>query len=189
MVNIVTLPSGDKYVLDVGFGGDGATKPMPLVAGNVVHNMGTQDIRFIRDHIPQQTHRTEDTKLWIYQYRNAPDKDWSSFYAFAEFEFMQADFRVMNWFTGSSEESQQRWNALVIKFLRRRVEGGEGEEEVYGKRMLVNGDVKENVGGKTRIVQQCKTEAERVGALKRWFGITLTEEERKAIVGHSTELK
>lgn len=31
IVNLVTLPDGTKWMTDVGFGGDGATKPMPLV--------------------------------------------------------------------------------------------------------------------------------------------------------------
>jgi hypothetical protein len=38
-------------------------------------------------------------------------------------------------------------------------------------------------------VQECRSEGERVGALEKWFGLRLSEEERKGIVGHSTELK
>jgi len=192
LVNIVTLPTGEKYVLDVGFGGDGATKPMPLVAGNIVQNIGTQEIRFIHDHIPQQTERSEHTKLWIYQYRNGQGKEWNSFYAFPEFEFLQADFRIMNWFTGSSPESHQTHNVLIIKFLRRKKDGGNGigsEEEVYGKRMLVNGTAKENLGGKTRVVKECTTEVERIEILENWFEIRLTEEEKSSIVGHISELR
>jgi hypothetical protein len=79
---------------------------------------------------------------------------------------------------------------LVIKFLRRRKDGGgETEEEVYGKRMLWNGTVKENLGGRTRIVQECKTDHERIEVLDKWFGIQLTEEEKTSIMGHVSELK
>lgn len=97
----------------------------------------------------------------------------------------------MNWYTGSSPDSFQTYRMIIVKFLRRLKEGeGEGgEEEIYGKRMLINGTIKENLGGKTRVVQECASEAERVKALEEWFGITLLEEEKVAIRGHCTELK
>lgn len=54
--------------------------------------------------------------------------------------------------------------------------------------MLVNGEVKMNTGGKTQVVKVCKTEAERVEALREYFGIELTEEEREGIRGTCTDL-
>ena len=74
-------------------------------------------------------------------------------------------------------------------FLRRLSKDAAGGSEIYGKRMLVNGVVKENLGGKTKVVQECQTEAERVEALKTWFGIRLSEEEINSIRGWHTELK
>lgn len=177
-------------MLDVGFGGDGATKPVPLISGWAIPNIGTQEIRLVHDHIPPQIDRSEHTKLWIYQYRNKPDQPWNSFYAFPEVEFLEADYYIMNWYTGSSPTSFQTFTMLIIQFLRRKKEGGdEDEEEVFGKRMLVNGTVKENLGGKTKVVQECKTEDERIEALDKRFGMRFTDEERAGIVGHVTELK
>jgi arylamine N-acetyltransferase len=93
-------------MVDVGFGGDGASKPIPLAEGHVTRNIGTQDIRLARDFIPSQTERTPERKLWIYQYRNDPDKPWNSFYAFSDqVEFLPADYHIMNWYTGSNPES------------------------------------------------------------------------------------
>lgn len=182
-------------MIDVAFGGDGATKPIPLLHDHPVHNLGPQEVRLMRDHIPNQTHRTEESKLWVYQYRNGPDKPWNSFYAFAEFEFLEPDFKVMNWYTSTSPDSFQRFNPLVVKFLRRkRRTGAEGaaddeEEEIYGKRMLVGATFKENLGGKTAVVRECATEAERVQALRDWLQIHLSEEEQAGIRGHWTEVK
>ena len=151
--------------------------------------------------IPEQVHRVPGQEQWVYQYRNGGEGAWNSFYAFPGVEFTEADFKVMNWYTGSYEESFQTYTVLIVKFLRRKRgvggAGGEGEkgygeeeeQEIYGKRMLVGGVVKENTGGKTRIVQECRTEEERVEALERWFGMRLSEEERRGIVGHVTELK
>lgn len=190
LVNIVTLHDGSKYMLDVGFGGDAPTTPIPLVDGHVTTNIIPQQNRLVHGHIPQQLVKNEDTKLWIYQYRNGEDMEWNSFYAFPLLEFLEADFKILNWYTGSHPESFQTFTMLIIKFLRRQKAGGEeGEMEVYGKRMLVNGVVKENTGGKTRVVQECSTERERHEALEKWFGMRLSEEEKAGIVGHSTELR
>ncbi|KAF1974415.1 cysteine proteinase [Bimuria novae-zelandiae CBS 107.79] len=190
LVNIVTLTTGEKYMLDVGFGGDAPTTPIPLIPNQVTTNILPQENRLVYDHIGQQVSRTPETKLWIYQYRNGADKEWNSFYAFPLLEFLEADFKILNWYTGSNPESFQTFTMLIIKFLRRPKEGGrDGEQEIYGKRMLVNGVVKENTGGKTKLVQECKTEAERVEALEKWFGMRLSDDERTGIVGHVTELK
>ncbi|KAI9837734.1 MAG: hypothetical protein M1819_006668 [Sarea resinae] len=218
VVNIVTLPNGAEYMLDVSFGGDGPTLPLPLTA-NLVHynSVGTQEIRLIHSEdpftnpeappsssTPAGEDQAEDKKhrFWIYQYRNdplttAPDGGWNSFYAFSDaYAFRAADLKVMNWYTSTHPESFQTFTALVVKFLRRRralsgktddVED-EGEFEIYGKRMLVDNVIKENTGGKTRVVQVCQTEKERVEALEKWFGIYLTEEQRRGIAGTRTEI-
>ncbi|KAK3942225.1 arylamine N-acetyltransferase, pineal gland isozyme NAT-10 [Diplogelasinospora grovesii] len=195
LVNIVTLPDGSRYALDAGFGGDGPTIPMPLVENLSHHNsIGTQEIRLIRDYIPNQRYRQRDEdKLWIYQYRNGSDREWLSFYAFPEWEFTEADFGVVNHFTHTSPDSFQTFTTLVIKFLptQEPVEGEGvygGKRKVGGKIMLVQGEVKQNVTGRTELVKTCKTEQERLEALKEYFGIVLTQEEAEAIKGRSVEL-
>ena len=47
--------------------------------------------------------------------------------------------------------------------------------------MLVDGVVKENLGGKTIVIKVCEGEEERVRALEDFFGIRLTAEEREGI--------
>jgi hypothetical protein len=49
--------------------------------------------------------------------------------------------------------------------------------------------VKENICGKTLVVETCATEDARITALRRWFGIELTEEERRGILGWKTQLR
>jgi len=182
-------------MVDAAFGGDGATKPLQLVHNKPVLNLGTQEIRLMYDWIPPQTRRTEKTKVWIYQYRNGPDQEWNAFYAFPEFEFTQADFLVMNCFASESRESFQTFTILIIKFLSRRATSDNEEPEddsnieIYGKRMMVNGVLKENLGGRTRVVKECQTEAERIAVLKEYFGIALSKEEIDGIKGWVTELR
>ncbi|KPM37275.1 hypothetical protein AK830_g9294 [Neonectria ditissima] len=185
IINVVTLPDGSKYHADVAFGGDGALFPMPLVDGLVHQNLGTQQIRLVRDWIPHQVHRTEESKLWIYQYRNGADRDWNSFYSFPGIEFYTLDWGVVNFWIGNHPSSHQRVNLLVIKFLRRPKQSGGDEEEyeIYGKRMLVNGVVKENLGGRTHVITECKSETERLQALENYFSILLDREEEEGIRG------
>ena len=121
-------------------------------------------------------------------FRNGEHLPWNAFYAFPEFEFAHQDFEVLNWFTSKSPDSFLTFTVLVVKFLRRHLvnnakDGGKqkneklkqigriGEAEIYGKVMLINGDVKRNLGGKTELVKMCKTEAERIEALREYFGL------------------
>lgn len=94
----------------------------------------------------------------------------------------------MNWFTGCSPLSPHLANVLIIKFLRRPKVNGLGQE-VCGKRMLVNGTVKENLGGKTEVVRLCRTEEERAEPMQKWFDIRLTKEQQRGIRGWKTELQ
>lgn len=173
----------DKYVCDVAFGGDGPTAPMPLKAGPITKNLGLQEVRFARERVPGSKRQ----EFWVYQYRNSPAKPWNSFYVFNDTEFLEVDFNVVNYFT-SQAGTFQNFTIMIVKFLLGQEETT-GEGKIIGKVMLVNGVVKRNMGGKTEVVQVCSTEAERISALKTWFGISLTDEEVSGIKGHATELK
>lgn len=89
----------------------------------------------------------------------------------------------MNWFTSQSHAPTnfQVRNVIIIKFLRE-------DEEIVGKVMLVNGDVKRNLGGKTDLVKVFGNESERVPGLKEFFGIVLTQVEIEGVKGRSVEL-
>ncbi|KAI0389026.1 cysteine proteinase [Xylariaceae sp. FL0594] len=197
IVSIVEFEREGRYMVDIAFGGDCATQPIPLVDGLVHTNLGGQQIRLVRGWLPSQLKRTERTKLWIYEYRNGEQADWNSFYAFAELEFMPNDWAVINSYTSTSPRSWQTGTVIAIKFLRRarknvedgtEGEEGEGQQEIYGKRMLVNDVIKENLGGRTSVIHECKTEEDRVAALEKYFGIRLTEEEKNGIKGWRTAL-
>lgn len=179
-MNILQLPGGQEYHLDAAFGGDGATRPLPLISGQVHTNLGSQEVRLIHGNMPKQN-RTEH-KVWIYQYRNSKEKDWNSFYSFAELEFFQDDFEVINRFT--SWDARQKGNFWVVAFIRngetRELPLLEGEgvnndsEDVYviGKIMFVNDVVKLNMGGRTRVIDSFETEEERLAGLKKYFSIS-----------------
>ncbi|KAL7941253.1 arylamine N-acetyltransferase 2 [Trichoderma barbatum] len=188
--NIIHLSDGSKFSVDVAFGGDGPTLPLRMDEEAAVYiNLGNQDVRLVHDVLPKQ--RLSEPKVWIYQYRNGPEKQWNSFYSFLELEFFQEDFEVQNWW--ASAKTLHRWTVLAVRFLR---EGepikyshqnwkGDCEKEIHivGKVMLVNNLVKLNMGGKTTVIIQFDSERERLSALWEYFGIRLTEEEIRSIRG------
>ncbi|KAE8395484.1 hypothetical protein BDV23DRAFT_194199 [Aspergillus alliaceus] len=183
MVNIVRLPSGARYHLDVGFGGDGPTSPVPLVSGEAIKNLGSQEVRLLYDNIPKQSQTTQ--KLWIYQYRNGMDKEWNSFYCFPEIEFFQDDFEVINRF--AAWEFLERGTFVAVKFIRNGEEGNVAQVQngmiqsqpdsdevcIVGKLMLINNELKLNMGGRTKVIESLNTEADRRMALEKWFSISI----------------
>lgn len=189
VVNIITLADGTKWVSDTGFGGDQMRQPIPLAEHHVTQNIGPQQIRLARESIANATNTSaEKPAAWIYQYRNGSGQVWNSFFCFTETEFLHQDFEVLNYYTSRCPQSFQTFTPLVVKFLRRDVDGGGETGEIYGKLMLVHGEVKENLGGKTRLVRSCKSEPERLGALRDVFGMTFTEEQQAGIRGRVSEL-
>lgn len=197
-LTIVRLPDETQWVTDVCFGGDGPTQPMRLEDGFTMLNIGTQEVRLVRDFLPGQVSHDDKHKMWQYQYRNHSDHPWLEFHAFSDcIEWMPPDFDVLNYFEGENPDSISWNNVVVVKFLRRAVseERANGkvqslsEQEIYGKRILIQNTFKENLGGQTDIVQVCRTEDDRVQGLEKWFGIELTEDERCAIRGRPSELK
>ena len=157
---------------DVGYGGDGPVSPLPMVEGLVTRNIATQELRLVHAAIEGQVELSQ--KQWIYEIRNDASKDWNACYAFLDREFIQQDFEVMSFYTSTNPASYMTANVVVVKFLHKAC-------EVYGKLMLINDEVKKNIGGRTKSVLTVKTEAERIEVLKDEFGITLNEEQRAAI--------
>ena len=180
MVNIVTLSDGKKYMLDVGFGSNGPTQPMPL-DNEHSHTpyIPPAEIRLIYDNIPENTDPNQ--KLWIFQHRSDPQSPWLPMYCFTELEFLPQDFDVMNFKTSQSRASWFTYRIVVIKMILE-------EGRIVGTLMLVGEDLKKRVKGKTEHLGRCSSEEERVDVLEKWFGIRLGEDERAAIRGMVTEL-
>lgn len=200
-VNIVKFSDGSKYMVDVAFGGDLSTKPLLLQPGIVTPNLGSQQVRLERASIPGSL---SGEKLWIYQFRNLNSNsnndnsnttsaseeettEWHACFAFTETEFLPQDLEVMNAYTSRDERCFLAASVLVVRFLLR----GDGPAGgIYGKRMLVNHQVKEYLveTGKTSVIRTCTSEAERVEALRELLGIELTEDEVAGVKGTKVEL-
>ena len=181
MVNIVTLADGKKYMVDVGFGSNGPTQPLPLDSEHSqLKNIAPADVRLVYDNIPENTNRNQ--KLWIYQHRNDAQSPWLPMYCFTELEFLPQDYETINFQTSQSRTSWFTYKIVVVKKILE-------EGEVVGTLMLVGGDLKRRVKGRTEELKVCKIEEDRVQALEEWFGIKLGDDERAGIRGMVTELR
>jgi len=179
MINILTLADGSKVILDVGFGADGPTRPLPLLEGTVSRGIAPQELRLVRENIPANTDPRQ--RLWIYKTRHTPQDSWNPRYCFSEVEFLPQDYAMMNFYTSQCKFCWFTYKIVVMKMIR------EGDE-IIGT-MILNGDVvKRRIRGETEELKRCGTEGERVQALERWFGIALTAEERRGITGMVTDL-
>ena len=116
MVNLVTI-GGKLYMVDLGFGSNGPTQPLPLEDGYVMASIEPSSMRLIRDFIPDQTDRGEDQKLWIYQYRTSHSTGWRATYAFTDTEFLPQDYEIANLFTSTSRKTFFTYRIVVVKYI------------------------------------------------------------------------
>lgn len=180
MVNIVTLNDGNKYMLDVGFGGNGPTQPLLLDAfKSQVLQIEPAEMRLTKQNIAENT--DPDQRLWVYQHRINPDVEWLSIYCFTELEFLPQDYQVMNFYTSQSRTSWFTYRIACVKMI---MEKG----KLVGTVMLVGGDVKRRIKGHTEHLETCENEQERVKALEKYFDIKLGPDEIGGIKGMVTAL-
>ena len=63
-------------------------------------------------------------------------------------------------------------------------------EKAIGTATMVGRSVSKRIGsGKSEVMQEFKSEAERVTALEQWFGVKLRDDEINGIVGMPTEIR
>ena len=96
MAIIVTIDA-IEYLVDVGFGGNGLTAPLPIFGETVMEPP-------IKGVLPEEhrVHRTplsggakKDTQPWVLERRQNPQADWEPVYVFEkDFEFFPGDFEV-----------------------------------------------------------------------------------------------
>ena len=185
MINIVTLGDDEKYMVDVGFGNNGPTHPLPLVHGVVSQRIAPQELRLVKQGIPENEDR--DQKLWIYQWRANPEDEWTSMYCFTEVEFLAQDYEMMNFWTSQNRKSWFTRQIVVTKMIMGNEVLDGTLKPLIGTVSLSGGEVKRRIGESTEKLI-CGTEDERIEALKAEFGIELVEHERRGIKGLVTEL-
>ncbi|EDU44988.1 NhoA Arylamine N-acetyltransferase [Pyrenophora tritici-repentis] len=181
MVNFVTI-GNIKYYVDVGFGADGPIIPMPLDrSGTVQKHIKPASARLEWKNIPGN--RDPNQRLWVYEYRRDNDMEWEMKTIFTELEFLPRDYEVMNYFTSTNQRTF--FTQMVV--ADKKILGEDGE--LIGKMSLAAASMKWLVNGKKTKELEFKSDAERLEALEKHFGMKLGQAEREGIAGLPSEIK
>ncbi|PVH88491.1 arylamine N-acetyltransferase 1 [Cadophora sp. DSE1049] len=179
-VLLVCMDDG-VYLVDVGFGSSGPTRPIHLAHGKVVKWGATEaQSRLIYQEPPNPAFQG----LWIMEHRNTPSDEWSPKYSFGMTEFTAQDFSVMNYAT-----STRRTCIFTFMIIASKMILDEDSGDIVGAMTLSGSTIKRRIREKSEVVVECATEGERVAALKEHFGIILSSKEQAGIRGTVTELK
>jgi arylamine N-acetyltransferase len=180
MANIVSI--GDtRYLVDVGYGADGPSQPLPLVSGTSLGALPGQEISLRHENLSQ--HQDPVQRVWIYATR----KDfgsWNDVYHFAETEFFPADFDVLNYYNMSFSSFAK--TIVVQRFL---LEENAAAENPCGVLLLIRDQLFLRKDGSQETLEIFRTEDQRLTAFRKYFDIVLTQEQAVAIRGASSELK
>lgn len=185
MVNLVTI-EGKKYLVDVGFGAQEATQPIPLEDGHEVTTIAPTRGRLELKHIGKQVTKDDPAqRLWVWASRKGGNgAEWEDMYSFSEAECFAEDFEALNYFVMTRPQSFFLQTVLAYRPVLDEATG-----ELTGERILHGNVVKEGSSGQDRVLEVLETEEDRVRALEKYFDIRLTERERRGIKGLMTELK
>lgn len=178
MLNLVRL-DGEWYVIDVGMGSMGPNMPYPLRDGFEIISIAPRKIR-LQSRAIAESYGGPSNKLWCYDVCHSPTDDgedvWTPSYCFTETEFLPQDYQMMSWFTSTHPSS---FFTRSINSMRMIMD--DAQEKIIGNIMLFETKITKSIGASRVTMGECATENERVDALKRFFDIVLTEEERNGI--------
>jgi arylamine N-acetyltransferase len=119
----------------------------------------------------------------VYEYRRDDEAEWEMKYCYSEVEFLPCDYFVMNYFTSTSRKLFFTRLAVMDKKLL------DDEGEYKGSIILNGNTLKWRIHGLKEEEVVFETEAERLAALEKFFGIRFGEAERDGIIGLGSQLK
>jgi arylamine N-acetyltransferase len=181
MVNIVTI-NGQRYLVDVGFGSNGAPHPVPLEDGHEF--VGVAPTRGRLQYRNLEFHTDPSQRVWVYSVQENETAPWTDMYHFVETEFMAGDFEVMNLRTMTTPQSFFVQSVMCMCTIL-----SKEKEEPVGLLILHRDYVKRRMGAESEIIEQLKSEEQRVKALEKYFGIVLSPKEQRGIRGLASELR
>ena len=186
-------------------------------AGGVVREgAAPQQLRLEYKRLPR--HTDPEQRVWVYSYRERAGAPWVEAYCFTELEFFADDFEVMNLDTMTRRESYFVQTVIAQRFVLEaeaaedRASGqqsvdcdpgaknkkgetseandrDEGHSTPVGVMILHHNLIKRRIGDEVKVLTVLESEADRVAALKRYFGIILSAQQQKGIMDLPTELR
>ncbi|GLI77685.1 hypothetical protein PoHVEF18_005978 [Penicillium ochrochloron] len=171
-----------SFQVDVGFGNNCATAPLPLQEGATATCNAPSEMRLIKDSLVEFTDKSQ--KVWIYQTRNNPESPWIPNICFSEVEFLPVDFGVLNFAVSKMPAS---W--FVQTFVCMRMILDPTGKEIIGQCIMSGREVKQRIGGQTEVLQVLQTEEDRIKALAKYFDMHLRTGEIEGIRGLPSQIK
>ena len=168
--------------MDVGFGNNCATSPLPLQHGATGAWMGSSEMRLIQDSLLEFTDKSQ--KVWIYQTRYNPESPWMPNICFSDVEFLPSDFDDMSFSVSRSRTSWFTQTFVCMRMIR-----DEEKREIIGQYIISGKEVKRRVDGKSVFLQTLHSEEDRVKALAQYLGVHLRQSEIDGIRGLTSEIK
>lgn len=189
VVNIVLI-GGEKYLLDGGFGPQGPPRPMKLEASAVSLQIAPAQMRLLHQNIAQNLNA--DQKVWIYEHRYNDSSNWVPMYCFTDLEFTPDDVESMNFAPSMSRHTFFTHKVVAVRFTTKKEVDSEElpgspnaealEGDIDGSITVDHDNLKWRRRGEKIVHLSFQTDDDRVRALKKYFGITLADEDREAII-------
>lgn len=195
LLNIVII-GGTKYLCDVGFGPNEPVEPVPLLHGEVRSQISPAESRLVFETLEENI---SDCKLWQHQHRFNAEAEWSTTYCFSDVEVLPSDLEGLNLAPWVGRTSHFTQKVICVRFTTEdestdnvgglpnteTIEGG----EIDGQLILNQDNLKWRRRGKNVLEVELKSEDDRVKALRKYWGIELDVEDRRAIVGTVSALE
>lgn len=190
----------DTYIVDVGFGGFGPARPIPLIEGAQVKGTALpEEHRLVRgrhrlsslEPIPRNEsngageENNQDPELeWRLEHRCGTfQPEWRVVYQFSLKESFQGDRESMAFATAGRPGIGPFW-ANVVAIAHFVV----GNDDDLGRLVLFGRRLDRRIGDKSEKVTEFKSEVERIRALREYFGISIPEVNIIHIKGRVAEL-
>lgn len=173
-MTVVTTIDSQKYIVDVGFGGDMPLQVMPMIP----HEFSMPLNRSGKlEHRPLFFNTVPGQDLWVYSVKDWASNEWKEQYALSEMELIQKDYELMNHFTSTSPDTIFTKSIVAARTVL------EGDQVVCMYTLYQDTLRRRNNDGSKDEVAKFTTETERVGALEKYFGVMLSDEDQQAIQG------
>ncbi|KAG6837985.1 hypothetical protein H0H93_008379 [Arthromyces matolae] len=193
------------YLVDVGCGGSGPSRPLLLSASNENIAMGTTPTerhKLTRGAHPDSriTSNASEWQLNVIHLKGGPDttSPWRVVYAFSEMECFPTDYENANFavygrpggfFWDNVIASKHFWLNEQESYMTQEEPNSTIETRHLGRFGMEGAVIRKHVGNQTEIVKTATTEVERIEALREFFGIQIASEDLKHIHGRVAALK
>ena len=155
--------------------------PVPLVHDEPVGDAWGRSWRMVYSTISGWT--AGDQKWWRMQHRESENHPWMDIYCLMETEWQPSDIRILAMGIGAT--GSIGWLFKSVACFRIILEG----DLPVGHLLIWHDELRQLYKGQNQILQKFYNENDRVAALAEEFGILLSEDDQRQIVGMTTELK